>query len=261
MSRVVIQLGSRSRWRRRSRRNGHRELDHRGRSSQHDGAARHQGLAAWAERQSVRAESGELRRGARQSVSEAAGAAHAEERPDDHQGRSVVETAASGDRRGVRTRDLRTHSERGAEGDVVGRRDARRHDRRAGSERPSARGTRRQFVVSGDQRRDSTGRGDARHDRRGRRGRGRHVRGARAADDHVPRRHAEAGAGPRADDGIRRQAAASAAARQRSSRVRTADRRRLGLRVPASVEHSGGQRRGADERHHRSRQQGPAAQA
>ena len=48
---------------------------------------------------------------------------------------------------------------------------------------------------------------------------------------------------------------------ERSATRGAADRRRLGLRVPEPDEHSGRQRRRLDERHHRPRQQGPAAKA
>ena len=58
-----------------------------------------------------------------------------------------------------------------------------------------------------------------------------------------------------------RPAAGSPARRQRSSRDGATDRRRLGLRDRSAREHPGRQRRGADQRHHRTREQGPAAQA
>ena len=111
----------------------------------------------------------------------------------------------------------------------------------------SGRGTRRQRVASGDQRRHPD---DARH--AGERHR------AGAGDDHVPPRRAAAGGRQRADHaGTGR----TAAGRKRSSGRGAADRRRLGLRVPAAREHPGRQRRRPHQGHHRPGQQGSAAQA
>ena len=90
------------------------------RSPEHDGAARDHRAAAGAERQRVGAQPRQLRRGAGQSVPEAAGRPDARERPEGHERRRVVEAATAGDRRGVRSRGPRTRAEGRAEGHVGG---------------------------------------------------------------------------------------------------------------------------------------------
>ena len=106
-------------------------------------------------------------------------------------------------------------------------------------------------IVSGDHRRHPDDAGHA-----GRR------EGSGAGDDHVRRRPRAAGRsaapGPRRRS---RRPRLRTTAGERSAGDRAAHRRRLGLRVAQPRQHPGRQRRRADERHHRPREQGPAPQA
>ena len=182
---------------------------HRRRSQEHDGAARHHGAAARAERQRVGAEPRQLRRGARQSVPESARGPDAQERPEGHDAPTLVEAAPARDRRGVRSRSARPRPEERAEGDVD--RQPHRERRRSADGRSSARSSSASVDNSShpdDQRRHPD---DARH--AGRRDR------AGAGDDDVrrPVRHA---AGARHAPAGRRAASARAAVHRATRRCR-----------------------------------------
>ena len=160
----------------------------------------------------------------------------------------AVDAAARRDRRGLRARGVRPHSRRRAEGHVDGRRRrTRARSAGGGSIGKQLVGHVDNSALSGA----STSTSPLTLVRPGRR------EGAGAGDDHVPRRQPRAGA--RSTRTARRPRpvhAATAGARQRRAGDRAAHRRRLGLRVPQSGEHSGRQRRRPHEGHHRARQQG-----
>ena len=226
------------------------------RSPEHDGAARHHGAAARAERQRIGAQPRQLRRGARQSVSEPAGSPDAEERQEGHERGRVVEAAAAGDCRGVRSRSPRARAEERAEGHVGRQPHRELHGRRTAGRRQGARRQGRQLFLPGDHRR---------HPDDGRHAGGRDEAGA--GDDDV-RRAVRDAAGARRSSASRRAVSALAGGAPpesgdagRSAGDRAAHRRRLGLRDDQPRQHPGGQRRRADRGHHRPGQQGPAAQA
>ena len=228
---------------------------HGSRPPEHEGSARHQDAPSRSERERVRAESRQLRRGAGEPVSQPARGPDVEERPQGRQRRHVVEAAPSRDRRRVRSRGARPGPEERAQGDVAGQSHRAIRGRRTAGRRPGTDRRGGQLAVSGDHRRDPDDARDA-----GQRG------AAGAGDDdvrrtlrHAPRARHSARARARLRSGTRRRARRSGRRScdpVGSSRDRAADRRRLGLCLDRARQHPGRQRRRPHERHHRPRQQG-----
>ena len=157
----------------------------------------------------------------------------------------MVDGTAAGHRRGLRAGSVRACADKRPAGELDGDQNGHRGGGGTAGHRQAARRAREQLRVSGDLGGD---RADPR-DAACRLGTG-------ARHDHVPPRRAARGTAAAASVPH-----AAGGRRLRSTGSRAAHRQRVGICLPQPGQRSGRQRRRTDQRHHRTREQGTAAQA